>query len=575
MLESRAHFTEFRAGIALGVLLALPGCIENGGQTADPDFDDAGAHAGSGGGGGDSTGAAGDAAGGAANGGTPSPGGPHLEASTTRLSVSTDAAQSVTLTNTGDGVATLTQLVQSGSGAYVPLVQGLDPRRAASALVDPDADGTPGLSPGAAFDLEIRLTPTDTRREIAVLRLLSADEAPVEITLVNFNPDTCLDATPPALDFRVALGDQQTQTLTLQPCLPGQRVTVASARVDGENGNLFRLSPQMPPAPWTIDAPFDLAVEFLPVQIGEVEASLVLVTAPGAPDEEPSIPLRGQTRENQCPQAWPAQASFRVPLDTVVALDGSASVDPDGPDGRPVRYEWVVLERPEGSSGQIGERIPSPDEDPSVGVLDDTRTPNAVFRADMIGTFTLELRVFDEQGLSNIACDAPDARTVTIEVGSTGDVEIRLVYGGGGGGPAEPPEVDLDLHWHHPVSDQWFVAPNDCYYGNPNPDWAQLGFEADDPQLLSDAPGAPETILHSRLENTEEFGAPYRIGVHGYNVPPGVTVPFTVTIRVEGELVWTSPPDLALAADELCEVAALDWPSAAVTPQLECRPLAP
>jgi hypothetical protein len=211
-------------------------------------------------------------------------------------------------------------------------------------------------------------------------------------------------------------------------------------------------------------------VEFLPVAAGPAEASLDLGFAADDPvDEVQSIALRGIARENQCPQAWPAQTSFQVPWGTVIELDGAASVDPDGPDGRPVTYEWVVTSRPEGSVAGPHEVLDPTD--PTSGTLDDTRTPGAVFFVDMEGRYTLELRVTDEQGLSNDGCDVADDRVVVIDSRPRPVIEVLLEYGRNGAGePAEPPEVDLDLHLRHPVGD-WFVAPGDCYYGNPSPDW--------------------------------------------------------------------------------------------------------
>ncbi len=464
--------------------------------------------------------------------------------------------------------------MQTGSASIVVLLQGLDPRRAGDALADPDADGTPGLSPGAHVDLEIRVPTPDAVHDVAVLRFMSADEPPLEVTVTDFNPQTCLLTEPAALDWQTRVGAREAQALTLSPCLPGSTVTVNDVQFSGPNADVFRLSPDTALAPWTIDAPMEIRLEFIPVAVGPAEASLDLgFAADGPVDEVQSIALRGLARENQCPQAWPAQTEFIVPVGTVVALDGAASVDPDGNDGRPVTYEWVVLERPEGSGAQPRESLPP--EDPAAGPPDDTRTPASVFFVDMVGTYALELRVTDEQGLSNVACEALDDRIVVIDSRPTPVIDVRLEYEIPADEPP-PPErgVDLDLHLRHPLGN-WFEAPYDCYYGNPNPDWLFLGDTSDDPLLLTDAPGAPERMLLSRPENTDDLGSPYTIGVHGYVVPDGTSVPFTVTIRINGEIAYTSPPEVMVAQNGFCTIAQIEWPSGTVTATDECGPSPP
>lgn len=545
------------------VALAAAGCISSGGTTADADADAGAGGATVGGAGGEAAG--GQVAGGAGGAGGATTHGPHLEASAALIAVMPGNPQTLTITNTGDATATLTQFVQTGSASIAVLLQGLDPRRAGDALADPDADGTPGLSPGAHVDLEIRVPAPDAERDVAVLRFLSADEPPLEVTVTDFNPQTCLAAEPGALEWQTRIGAREAQSLTLTPCLPGATVTVNDVKFSGPNADVFRLAPDSPPAPWTIDAPTEVRVEFLPVAAGPAEASLDLgFAADGPVDEVQSIALRGIARENQCPQAWPAQTSFQVPWGTVIALDGAASVDPDGPDGRPVTYEWLVLERPEGSTSMPRESLPGGGPD---GPPDDSRTPAAAFFVDMAGRYTLELRVTDEQGLSNDACDAADDRIVVIDSRPRPEVEVLLEYG-----PVEG--ADLDLHLKHPNGD-WFIAPGDCYYGNPTPDWGFLGDRSDDPNLLTDAPGEPERLLLARPENTEDLGSPYTVGVHGYDVPQGVSVPFTVTIRVNDEIAYTSPPEVMVAQNGFCIIAGIDWPAGTVTPSVECGPSRP
>ena len=100
--------------------------------------------------------------------------------------------------------------------------------------------------------------------------------------------------------------------------------------------------------------------------------------------EFPSIdvPLLGRGTQNECPTAVVGEDEFIVRPLEVINLDGSPSVDMDGPDGRPVRYEWVVVQRPEGSTAQPVERLADPFRPAEGGPADNTGTPGAVFFVD-------------------------------------------------------------------------------------------------------------------------------------------------------------------------------------------------
>ena len=74
---------------------------------------------------------------------------------------------------------------------------------------------------------------------------------------------------------------------------------------------------------------------------------------------------------NACPQARAAQEEFYVvPLD-VVTLDGSPSIDQDGPNNRPVSYEWIITNRPDHSISQPHESFFDPAQPPNGGTDDD------------------------------------------------------------------------------------------------------------------------------------------------------------------------------------------------------------
>ena len=74
---------------------------------------------------------------------------------------------------------------------------------------------------------------------------------------------------------------------------------------------------------------------------------------------------------------------------------------------------------------------------------------------------------------------------------------------------------DVDLHLRHPTGNDWGVAPQDCYYANPMPDWGAAG-DANNPRpVLDDVDGAgPEAMALPQPELTAPFGTGYAVGVH-------------------------------------------------------------
>ncbi|MDP2312302.1 MAG: hypothetical protein Q8P41_05310 [Pseudomonadota bacterium] len=81
-------------------------------------------------------------------------------------------------------------------------------------------------------------------------------------------------------------------------------------------------------------------------------------------------------------------------------LDGYGSYDPEG---APLTYAWSLLTAPSGSAG----------------ALDDAQLPNPVFRWDVVGTYTFELRVSDGTNVS-----APDIVSYTFSDASANNAPI-------------------------------------------------------------------------------------------------------------------------------------------------------
>jgi hypothetical protein len=517
----------------------------------------------------------------------------------------------ITVTNLGQVPLDVSDLRVSGSQLFVPRVNGKDPRRVHDVLGDPDGDGQPGLAPRASFQIEVTYQPDSQSPDRGQLKILSSDASRPEIAVnLTANGATpCLRVVPAAVEFPSSLVNRtDSRQFSIESC-GGEALEIYDIqRLDGADGS-DAFSVQVPD---NVTLPAALPA----VQDGMPSPS-VAITANFEPHEqriyngtigifsndptgEPTplgdqmaylhrVSLLGRGVLNACPQARVSQDEFYVqPLD-VVSLDGGPSIDQDGPNNKPVEYKWVVINSPQGSQSVPGEALLNP-ADPGVGVReDDPSTPTAVFWADLVGTYTLQLRVRDNLGLGSDQCDTAIA-TVTIVAKPDQAIHLQLTWRT----PNDPDVTDregtdLDLHLRHPNADGWFTAPYDCYYYNPTPDWGQLENPDDDPTIdIDDIDGnGPENISLNSPESTDQLGGEYMVGVHYYRSTDRRTNfdfgPSFAKLRIfiNGELAWDYTADgdpgekEMQAVDHFWEAASIAWPSGTVTKidnYLEQRP---
>lgn len=508
-----------------------------------------------------------------------------------RVPATEEATQDVTVANIGQVTLTIDQILLNGSQDFTPLIGNKDPRRQPEILEDPDEDGEPGLGPSKRFIIKVRYSPLVEGPDRGELSVFSDDPArpEVKVTLVANGATPCMNVTPSALEFRTSLVNRtDSRPLAVESC-GGEALTVTRMYMADGSDPAFELDndeesdnfPELPhslPAndPSTAPPSFGFRVKFTPREQRIYNGKLIIESNdPVTPRREVSLLGRGVL--NACPQARATQDEFYVvPLD-VVTLDGSASIDQDGPNNRPVQYEWVVVSRPNGSVSQPLEGFFNNGSPADGGNPDDIATPTSVFFVDLAGTYIVELRVRDNLGLDSIACDNP--AVVTIVAKPDQAVHVQLVWDT----PNDPDQTDgggadLDLHLLHPNAENWFSAPYDCHFANPVPDWGQLENPADDPSLdIDDINGAgPENVNLDLPENTDVLGAPYLVGVHYYNSSDRVTgfdygASFaTVRIFINGELSWDGPEDAEgaremEAEDHFWDVAQITWPDGTVT----------
>lgn len=471
----------------------------------------------------------------------------------------------VRVRNIGERPLDIEEIRLDGSIDFRPLIEedGMlrDPRELEGTLRTLDAD--------EFMTVQVRYLTEFEGPDEGTLYIRSNDpEEPEVLIPLSANVDTpCLSVSPGAVEFRTSLVDREdSRALLVQSCgkVP---VTIRSVRLRDDSDPAFDLNREsMPPELSTPDGLIlpgytqedrnegrpppmrELEITFSPREQRIHNGTLVIETDdPQFPEREVSILGRGVI--NACPQARAVQENFAVvPLDTIL-LDGTPSIDQDGPDNLPVEYQWVITSRPEGSSSLPVEAFFDASQPSSGGRPDDLRTPTAAFFVDLAGTYTAELRVRDNLGLNSESCG--NAAVVTIIARPREAIHIQLTWDTPGDQNLEDGTgADLDLHLLHPYAQTWgqrgLVDEYDCFFLNGTPDWGQTGNESDNPTLDIDnfTGGGPENISLSEPENTTALGGTYQVGVHYYSSVDRETLfdygPSSARLRVyiRGELTW-------------------------------------
>ncbi len=499
-----------------------------------------------------------------------------------RVPAGEEAVRQVVVTNVGQANLKIDRIDLNGSLEFTPTINGRDPRRGQGILADPDGDGVDGLAPDRQFTIDVRFAPRLEGPDSGELSIFSDDPNQPEVRVdLRANAATpCLDANPPALEFPTSLVNRMdSRAVSIESC-GGQQLQIDQIRLSDDSDPAFALEeeslPELPallPAylPGEVPPSRAIRVSFTPREQRIHNGTLVIESSdPVTPSREVSLLGRGVL--NACPQARAAVDAFDVkPLDSVV-LDGDPSIDQDGPNNRPVDYEWVVTSRPEGSFAQPRESFFDGANPANGGPEDDIATPTAKFFVDLAGTYTIELRVRDNLGLDSVACE--NAAVVTIVAKPDEAIHVQLVWDTpADADPTDDQGADLDLHLLHPSAPNWFAAPYDTYYANPVPDWGQVDNPADDPSIdIDDINGTgPENINLDNPENTAVLGAPYAVGVHYYSSRGRTNGteygPSFARVRIflKGELAFDSTEARGEAReleaeDHFWDVARIHWP---------------
>ena len=446
-----------------------------------------------------------------------------------RVPVGGESEKTVTITNFGTDTILLEKLAVHGSSKFSVRIGDIDPQQDPTILRDPDGDGAPGIKPDGQVQLRVLFRPSGDHSETGELQITSDAHIPKVMVALLGNADApCVRVTPSPISFPpTAIGAERAMVVRIESC-GAQAVTVNALEL-GSDSSGFRLGSNhnVPiELPGTSVADFqppgvDVVLFFKPDGAGSYEGRL-LVRSTDSEHPEMEIQLTGSGVENQCPTPRIATESHEVrPLD-VVALDGSASRDPDGPNERPVEYRWFMIDRPMGSTSQPVESLFDPSTPGQGGEPDVTSTPTARFFVDLAGEYTLELRVIDHHGAQapSDLCPVEPAR-MHIKAVPNEALHIQLTWDTpGDADQTDDQGTDVDLHLRHPQANGWSGFDElDCYYQNQSPDWGRQGEGGDDPSLdIDDVNGAgPENINIMRPESTGDYERGYLVGVHYYS----------------------------------------------------------
>jgi hypothetical protein len=321
--------------------------------------------------------------------------------------------QQVTVTNQGEGPLFIASLRLSGA-RFTATLGGADltPQR----LRDPDADGTPGLAPGASVVLDVGYTSADGSRATGELFIESS--APFEpsgfVSLVANHTGPCLHVRPATVEFgTVPVGAAARAPFTIQSC-GTQPVRIERLTLTPEADASLSLAPDaLPQLPALVPAMVpgqalparDVTLVCSPTEARSYLATVEIQTNDPVQAVHPvSVACEGIA--DACPVPAVVEAALQVNVGESATLDAAPSSDPDGPGGRPVAYTWFVAERPNGSEATVSE---------APGVPDDPTTPTATLTPDVAGTYEVMLTVADAHGLQAPSEICPDG-VVTVRI---------------------------------------------------------------------------------------------------------------------------------------------------------------
>ena len=504
-----------------------------------------------------------------------------------------DKILNLNITNTGNAPLEVSSFTLQGDTGYT-LIDGTGQWTASNETVNGVQFPEPiTVEAGKSHLMKVRFTPEGPEKAEGLVRFFSndpesgVDGAPVVLQANAGGP--CIAISPKKVDFGGKLiGKVSTMEVTVTSCgdspveIQGLRLLpdaeVPDVGLSTDFGlDLSGLDPSIAPGttqltaddppvsiPVGADGVRTFTVTYVPDVINPLDANqkpipdlgfIEILTNTFVP--ELRVEVRGFGVETECPTAIiKVQEGEEVIPQTKLHLIGSQSF---ASSGDITKYEWTV-QQPPGSQSVF---MPS------------ASAPDPTFETNVAGTYIFNLEVWDEA--DEKSCVPAEFQVI---VNPDEAIHIELLWNT----PNDPDQTDegpeagadVDLHFLHPFAstpydidgdgqpDPYFDGQFDCFWFNPNPDWASHDPMVDDDPGLDrdDTDGAgPENVNL----NIPEHGLTYRVAVHYWD-DHGFGDSFaTVRIYIHSVLVF-QVEEVLLSHHDLWEVATVAWPSGLVTP---------
>jgi hypothetical protein len=242
-------------------------------------------------------------------------------------------------------------------------------------------------------------------------------------------------------------------------------------------------------------AALTLDVSYTPRTAGPEQADVAMfISDPAMPNITiPVSGVGGAITEIACPPNQTVAAGNPVVLSAMGMVIGRTVTG----------YQWSIVSAPMGGIGTPNQWTPDPPD-----------TATVSFLPYIVGVYTLQATVFDDQGGSAVC------NTVVTAEGQ--GLRVTMTWDGTG---------DVDLHLHRPQAiTPWFGATNgdDCFYANRTPVWDPMSLPSvgSNPELDFDntsSLGPENTTVDLPILNVD-----YTIGVHNYSNAAGRVVTIQV-----------------------------------------------
>ena len=443
--------------------------------------------------------------------------------------------------------------------------------------------GPDELRPGESVIIGVSFTAPDDDEHRGVLAIDSndPDEPRFVVDIFVNGKFPCLETVPDdVLDFgEVEQDERLDRTLIVRNCSTNAATTFEVLGIEGDAEFTIVRGLGGEAVTLQVGQSVELVLGFQPRDAGTYTARIGLVSD----DEfrpEHAVELRGTGAEGAPPiaiiegtssvsgefRAAPNDTLDTIPLDRLRMYDDSEAFDGKLIDER----EWTLTTRPTDSAAAFSNAADAPEQE---------------LFLDLAGTYVVELRVWDTEGVQS----ATTAR-LTIHAVADEDIHIQLVWDTpNDANQNDQSGSDVDLHLLHPnASGTWNDNPWDCFWQNLIPDWGTsrpAGVDSfdcqdnpnrpgchDDPSLdIDDVDGwGPENINL----NNPELDTDYEVGIH-YFSDHGYSVSFATVRIFIGGVLRAEYRRQRLMDQEFWHVAQIAWPTGAILPRGQVYPSFP